>query len=71
MEVFTKHISRADAIRIFNAATDKDDPFWERQVEQFLDNPDDYDAPLPSVEDVFAALGVSRSEYIAATSPDK
>ena len=66
-----KEITRADAIRIFDSATDKDDPFWERQVERFLDNPDDYDAPLPSVADVFKALGVTETEYLAATRAPK
>jgi len=64
-----KEITRADAIRIFDRATDKDDPFWERLVEDFCDDSDDYDAPLPLITDVFEALGVTNAEYVAATRP--
>ena len=61
-----KPITREDAIRVFNDATDKEDPFWESLMEQFLEDSDDADAPLPSIGDVFIALGVSESEYRTA-----
>ena len=67
-----KKITRADAIRIFNGATEKDDPYWENVTSKFLDDPDDFDAELPTIEDVFAALGVTKEEYDAAMAePEK
>jgi len=58
-----KKITREDAIRIFDRATDKDDPFWEMMMEEFIEESDDDDAPLPSPEDVLEVLGVSGDEY--------
>ena len=58
-----KKITREDAIRIFVRVTDKDDPFWEMTMEEFIEDTDDDDAPLPSPEDVLESLGVSLDEY--------
>jgi hypothetical protein len=58
-----KKITREDAIRVFDRATDKDDPFWEMMMEEFIEESDDDDAPLPSPEDVLEVLGVSKEEY--------
>jgi len=53
-------LSREDAIKIFDRATDRDDPFWENIVEEFHDEDSD---TVPSIFHVFEALGVSRDEY--------
>jgi len=63
-----KKINREDAIRVFDRATNKDDPFWEMMMEEFIEETDSDDAPLPSPEDVLEALGVAKDEYKKAVS---
>tara|TARA_Y100000593_G_scaffold9465_1_gene17225 strand:+ start:203 stop:652 length:450 start_codon:yes stop_codon:yes gene_type:complete len=60
-------ITRLDAIRIFDGATDKDDPFWENWVADWYDEDED---ELPSVYHFFEALGVMKEEYMEATGAD-
>ena len=47
-------LTREQAIQIFDAATDQDDPAWEWLVEAWYDEETD---TMPSVYDVFAADG--------------
>ena len=63
MSVWQGKLTREDAIRIFDRATDKDDPFWEHVVEQFYDEAND---TMPDIYQVMEALGVGREEYHAA-----
>ena len=50
-------ISREDAIKVIDRATDRDDPFWENIVENY-----DNDHMI-TIYDVMNALGVSTMEY--------
>ena len=60
-------LSRIDAIKIIDRATDRDDPFWEQVTEDWYDEKAD---DLPSIYDVFAALGVTEAEYREASKAD-
>lgn len=60
-------LSRIDAIKIIDRVTDNDDPYWERVVEDWYDEKND---DLPSIMDVFAALGVTEAEYRKASGAD-
>jgi hypothetical protein len=60
-------ISRIDAIKIIDRATDKDDPFWEHIVEDWYDEKND---DIPSIYDVLVALGVTEAEYREASRAD-
>lgn len=60
-------LSRIDAIKIIDRATDRDDPYWENVVEDWYDKKRD---DMPSIMDVFAALGVTETEYHKATGAD-
>lgn len=55
-----KKVTRRDAIRILNEASDHDDPHWENVTQDWYDEADD---TLPSVVDVFAALGVPEEQF--------
>lgn len=55
-----KEITRRDAIRILDRATDKDDPHWEWCVEDFYDYEND---EMPTIYHVFDALGITEQEY--------
>lgn len=57
-------LTREQAIQIFDAATDQDDPAWEWLVEAWYDEETD---TMPSVYDVFVAIGVTEKEYKKAT----
>ena len=57
-------ITRAQAIKILDSATDRDDPFWDWLVEDFYNEDDD---TMPSIYHVFAALGITEQEYKEAT----
>ena len=52
-------LTRKEAIAILHGMTDKDDPAWEWAVEDYYDEDAD---TMPSVYDVFAALGVTPQE---------
>lgn len=58
-------LSRLDAIKIISAAADKDDPHWDYVVEDYYDEATD---TWPSVYEVYAALGITESEYREATN---
>ena len=60
-------LTREQAIKIIDNATDKDDPFWEYLVEEFYDEESD---SMPSIYHVFHALGVTEEEYKAATGAE-
>lgn len=60
-------ISRIDAIKIIDRATDRDDPHWEQVTEDWYDESKD---DVPSINDVFAALGVTEAEYREASGAD-
>jgi len=53
-------ITRSQAIKILDRATDKDDPHWEFVVDDFYDEDSD---TMPSIFHVFAAIGVTEEEY--------
>lgn len=56
-------LTRKEAIAILHGMTDQDDPAWEWAVEDHYDEDTD---TMPSVYDVFAAIGVSVEELNAA-----
>jgi len=56
-------LSRKDAISILYATSCQDDPAWEWAVEDYYDEETD---TMPSIWDVFAAIGVSKEELDAA-----
>lgn len=64
MNEWTGKLSRIDAIRIIERATDKEDPAWLWSVEDWYDEDTD---TLPSIYHVMAALDVTESEYREAT----
>ena len=60
-------LSRIEAISILDQATDKDDPHWENVIQDWYDEETD---SWPTIMQVFAALGVTRDEYVEATGTD-
>lgn len=60
-------LTRIDAIKIIDRATDKDDPYWEQVVEDWYDEEAD---DMPSIYHVLAALGVTETEYREASKAD-
>ncbi len=64
MKEWKGELSRAQAIAILDRVTNKDDPYWVDLVEEFYDEETD---TWPSIYHVFAALGVTKEEYKAAT----
>lgn len=60
-------LTRAQAIAIIDAATDKDDPYWSDLVDDYYDEPTD---TMPTLFHVLAALGVTAREYKEATGAD-
>jgi hypothetical protein len=61
------NLSRVEAVRIIDRATDKDDPFWEGVVQDHYDEKADN---MPTIMDVLAALGVTEAEYREASRAD-
>ena len=51
-------LTREDAIRILDRTTDQDDPYWENVVEDYYDETTD---TLPTIYDLFEALGISTA----------
>lgn len=64
---WTGSITRSQAIKILDRATDKDDPHWEFVVEDFYDEASD---TMPTIFHVFAAIGVTEEEYRKATGAE-
>lgn len=60
-------LSKIDAIKIIEGATDKDDPYWSDLVEDFYDEDTD---TMPSIYHVYDALGVTELEYRESTGAD-
>ncbi|MDN3525679.1 hypothetical protein QWY79_10430 [Halomonas sabkhae] len=60
-------LSRIDAIRIIERATDRDDPDWDYVVEDWYDEESD---SWPSLQHVLVALGITEHEYVEATGCD-
>ena len=60
-------LTKLDAIRLLDKATDQDDPFWSYLTEDFYDEQSD---TMPSIFEVFSALGVTEKEYREATKAD-
>jgi len=56
-------ISKIDAIKILDAATDEDNDHWEHATEEYYDEETD---ECPTIFDVLIALGVTKEEYIEA-----
>lgn len=66
MKAWQGKLSRVQAIGLLDRATDKDDTYWEDVVEDYYDEDTD---TMPSIYDVFAALGVTKEEYLEAHGP--
>lgn len=64
---WTGKLTRVEAVRIIDRATDKDDPFWEGVVQDHYDEKADN---MPTIMDVLAALGVTEAEYQEASGAD-
>lgn len=64
MKAWAGKLTRVEAIKILERATDHDDPYWENVVDDHYDEATD---TMPSIMDVFAALGVTREEYVQAS----
>lgn len=60
-------LSRVDAIRLIDKATDHDDPYWENVVDDHYDERTD---TMPTIYHLFAALGVTEAEYREAIGAD-
>lgn len=60
-------LTKIQAIKLIERATDHPDPFWEYLVEDFYDEASD---TMPSIFHVFAALGVTEEEYKQATGAE-
>ncbi|MEN8171378.1 MAG: hypothetical protein ABFS03_00710 [Chloroflexota bacterium] len=60
-------LTKNQAIKLIERATDKDDPYWEYLVEEFYDELTD---TMPSIYHVFLALGVTEKEYKNATGAE-
>lgn len=67
MKAWAGKLTRIEAIRILDRVTDKDDPYWEGVVENHYDEATD---TMPSIMDVFAALGITKYEYLKASGAD-
>lgn len=67
IEPWSGRLTRIEAVRILDCATDKDDPFWESVVQDFYDEKADN---IPTIMDVLAVLGVTKEEYIEASGAD-
>ena len=57
-------LTREQAIKIIDNATDKDDPYWDWVVEDYYDEATD---TMPTIYHVLAALGITKHEYMKAT----
>ncbi len=64
---WTGKLTRIQAVRVLDRATDRDDPYWEGVVEDHYDEKADN---MPTIMDVLAALGVTKEEYIEAGGAD-
>lgn len=61
------NLTKLQAIKLVDRATDKDDPWWSYLVEDYYDEASD---TMPSIFHVFAALGVTEDEYRQATGAE-
>lgn len=67
MNPWTGKLSRVEAVRILNRVTDRDDPYWENAVDaHYVEKTD----TMPTIMDVFAALGITEAEYREASGAD-
>lgn len=57
-------LTRSQAIKLIDRATDHDDPFWSDLVEEYYDEETD---TMPTIFDLFAALGITKDEHQKAT----
>ncbi|WP_339118536.1 hypothetical protein [Halomonas sp. BMC6] len=64
MPEWPDNLTRQQAISLLDSITDQEDPYWENIVEDFYHEETD---TMPSVFHLFAALGITKDEYIAAT----
>ena len=60
-------LSRRGAISMLDRITDRDDPYWSNIVEELYDEKTD---TMPTIYDLFAALGVSVDEYKEVTGAE-
>ncbi|MFA0012061.1 hypothetical protein AB4391_01745 [Vibrio lentus] len=61
-----KQLTKLDAIRLFEQATYQEN-LWEHLMDDFYDEKTD---SFPTIYDVMVALGVSKEEYVQATSSE-
>lgn len=61
-------LTRKEALKIIERATDQDDGAWENATEDFCD---EETGEMPTIYDVLAPLGVSKAEYDATSTGDK
>lgn len=64
MPEWPDNLTRQQAISLLDSITDQEDPYWENIVEDFYHEETD---TMPSVFHLFAALGITKDDYIAAT----
>lgn len=60
-------LTREQAIKIIDRATDRDDPHWDGVCEDFYDEKTD---TMPTIYQVMEALGVPEAEFKAVTGED-
>jgi len=61
-------LTREEALKIIEKATDQDDGAWENATEEYFN---EETGEMPTIYDVLAPLGVSMAEYDAASTGDK
>lgn len=57
-------LSKIEAIKLIDQMADQEDAYWCDLMEDYYDEESD---TMPSIFHVFAALGVTREEYLEAT----
>ena len=57
-------LTKIEAIRLIEKMSDQADQYWADLMEDYYDEDTD---TMPSIFHVFAALGVTREEYLGAT----
>ncbi len=67
MKSWNGKLTRVEAIRILDCATDKDDPFCEHAAEELYDEKTD---TMRSLKDTLVALEVTEVEYKEAQGGD-
>jgi hypothetical protein len=64
MKAWPNELTKAQAIKLIDDLTFKDDPYWEEFVCDYYHEATD---SMPTIYHIFAALGVTKQEYEEAT----